>query len=70
MACEICGRSNCTRSFHSLEEQESFDTIADAVKYRMREYLIAKINRLNDWSSDENVYLVDLSEVIDIINSY
>jgi len=26
MACEICGRSACTRSFHSLEEQEEFDT--------------------------------------------
>jgi hypothetical protein len=26
MACEICGRGSCTRSFHSLEEQEEFDT--------------------------------------------
>ncbi len=26
MACEICGRGNCTRSFHSLEEQERHDT--------------------------------------------
>lgn len=26
MACEICGRTSCTRSFHSLEEQEEFDT--------------------------------------------
>ena len=26
MGCEICGRSDCTRSFHSLEEQEEFDT--------------------------------------------
>jgi len=24
--CEICGRSICTRSFHSLSEQEEFDT--------------------------------------------
>lgn len=24
--CEICGRSSCTRSFHSLSEQEEFDT--------------------------------------------
>ena len=26
MACEICGRCSCTRCFHSLEEQEEFDT--------------------------------------------
>ena len=24
--CEICGRGSCTRSFHSIEEQEEFDT--------------------------------------------
>ena len=24
--CEICGRSSCTRSFHSLSEQEEFGT--------------------------------------------
>ena len=26
MVCEICGKSACIRSFHSLEEQEEFDT--------------------------------------------
>ena len=26
MACEICKRGSCTRSFHSLEEQERFDS--------------------------------------------
>lgn len=26
MACEICGRSSCTRCFHSLSEQDEFDT--------------------------------------------
>lgn len=25
MACEICGRNACTRSFHSLDEQDEFD---------------------------------------------
>lgn len=25
MSCEICGRSSCIRSFHSLEQQERFD---------------------------------------------
>ena len=26
MSCELCNRSSCTRCFHSLEEQEEFDT--------------------------------------------
>ena len=26
MACEICGSVACTRCFHSLEEQEEFDS--------------------------------------------
>jgi len=26
MACEICGKSVCIRSFHSLDEQDEFDT--------------------------------------------
>lgn len=26
MSCELCGRSSCTRCFHSLSEQEEFDT--------------------------------------------
>ena len=26
MACKICGRSGCIESFHSLEEQEEFET--------------------------------------------
>lgn len=26
MSCELCGRSSCTRCFHSCEEQEEFDT--------------------------------------------
>lgn len=26
MSCKICGRTACTESFHSLEEQEEFET--------------------------------------------
>jgi len=25
MACRICGRSSCTESFHSIEEQERYE---------------------------------------------
>ena len=36
MGCEICGRGNCCRSFHSLEEQSQFDDIADGIKDRAK----------------------------------
>ena len=26
VACKICGRGSCTESFHSIEEQEEFET--------------------------------------------
>lgn len=26
MACKICGRESCIESFHSIEEQEEFET--------------------------------------------
>ena len=30
MSCDICGRGNCTPSFHSLEEQERYSDVIDA----------------------------------------
>ena len=71
MSCEICNRNNCTRSFHSIEEQSDFDKNADAVKDRMKDVLKRQIERLTDYaSSDEKMHLVDLKEVIDVIDSY
>jgi hypothetical protein len=70
MACEICGRNNCTRSFHPLGEQSSFDDIADEVKDRMRAVLKDRISRLKDFGQDTDKYLVDVSDVISIIDDY
>jgi transcription elongation factor Elf1 len=30
MTCDICGRGNCTESFHSLNEQERYEKVIDA----------------------------------------
>ena len=38
MACEICGRNSCTASFHSIEEQQNFDEVADKIKALLTEY--------------------------------
>ena len=70
MACEICGRNNCTKSFHALDEQNNFDEIADQIKDNMKAQLIRQINKLEDCGTHDTKVLVDVSEVIDIINSY
>lgn len=70
MACEICGRNSCTKSFHSFEEQGEFDNVADQIKDRMREVLKARMDRLKDYGQDNDRHLVDLSEVMDVIDSY
>ena len=49
MGCEICGRNNCCKSFHSLEEQKSFDDVADIVKDRCREIIRRKVERVNSF---------------------
>ena len=74
MACEICGRNSCTASFHSIEEQQNFDEVADKIKDRMRDTLVYKVNRLkaisNYGDNDDNEDYVKLSDVISIIEDY
>lgn len=74
MGCEICGRNSCTKSFHSIEEQQSFDKMADDIKDRMGQTLAYRINRLktisNYGDNDDNEDYVKLSDVISIIDGY
>lgn len=72
MSCEICGRNSCMKSFHSIDEQNSFDEIADGVKERMKNYLINRMNRLdNIWAGkDEGIAYVNLDDVISEIEDY
>jgi predicted RNase H-like nuclease (RuvC/YqgF family) len=41
MSCEICGRNSCTRSFHSIEEQEAHDESDDDKITRLERELTA-----------------------------
>lgn len=72
MACEICGRSNCCRSFHSLEEQRKFDEIIDPYKDNLEGNFNSEIRRLDRYYKedieDEELY-VRLSDVESIISS-
>lgn len=70
MGCEICGRGACTRSFHSLEEQNEFDQVnkTDEIKENLRNSIERQINRLKG-DYIENDYYVKLEDVINIIQS-
>lgn len=70
MGCEICGRSACTRSFHSLEEQEEFDRVnkTDEIKERLRNIIERQLNRLKGEYIEDDYY-VKLSDVIDVVQS-
>lgn len=57
MSCEICGKGSCTSSFHSIEDQESFDNVADKVKDRLKEQISSKLNRLNYAYIDGTVWI-------------
>ena len=70
MACEICGRGACTRSFHSLEEQNNFDNVADEIKERAKRVISNKVNRLTGNYDENDVYWVRLDEVISAIDDY
>lgn len=74
MGCEICGRNSCTKGFHSIEEQQLFDKIADDIKDRMGQTLAYRINGLktisNYGDNDDNEDYVKLSDVISIIDGY
>ena len=69
MSCEICGRSACIRSFHSLEEQAEFDKVnkTDELKTRIRDAANRRLNRLKGQEID-GVYYIKLDEAIDAIN--
>jgi len=68
MSCEICSRGNCIPSFHSLEEQSSFDGTADKIKDRARSIISNIVNRnvegFHQMVDGEEVYLVDLAKVL------
>lgn len=70
MSCEICGRSNCCKAFHSRESVDEFDSIADGIKDRMRKNLVYSIDRIKNKEDVNGDDYVKLSEVIDIIESY
>lgn len=70
MSCEICGKNNCLRSFHSFDEQEEFDNAIDRIKDKLFNHIKVKLNRLNYRIMDDGVVYIKLDDVFNIIDSY
>jgi len=69
MGCEICGRNSCCASFHSIEEQNSFDAVADGIKDRAIRVISKEIDKLKGHHHGDNYY-VKLEDVLRIISEY
>lgn len=69
MSCEICGRNSCISSFHSIEEQQNFDNVADKIKDRTKQSLSNKMNRL-DYEIINDIVYIKLDDVIETIEDY
>lgn len=68
MACEICGKNACTRSFHSLEEQADFDKQIENVKDSIKNQLLRGLKRLTDYyDEDKEENCVSYSDVESLI---
>jgi len=71
MACEICGRNNCTRSFHSLEEQEEYDKIAkpivDGIEGKINKGKKTLEYKAEELGEDNKQYVL-LSDALDVLD--
>ena len=79
MSCGICGRSACTESFHSIEEQEVYESIRDSVVPRVINSLHNMVDKLpyiwvdedeDDPDNDNEDVYVKLQDVLDILDEY
>ena len=70
MGCEICGRSSCTRSFHSLREQSEFDNNADEIKERAKRVILTRLDRIKGVYDEDDVYWVKIDDVISVVENY
>jgi len=69
MSCEICGRGSCIKSFHSTEEQENFDNIADDIKDRAKDYINHRLNRL-DYEYIDGETFIKLDDATGVVDDY
>lgn len=68
MSCEICGRGDCCRSFHSLGEQERFDaTVATLQRPRRKTYDKGCYELAMGFLGDSNAHADKVAELADLL---
>lgn len=70
MSCEICGKTSCSKSFHSIDEQSQHEEIIEQAISNLKQKLINKINRSAFWMDNEEgeeKEVLNLNDVINII---
>lgn len=70
MGCVICGRGMCTKSFHSIEEQDAYDNIADGVVERTVSQCADVLERMDgEWVEvdGEETFMIDLHKALDLL---
>jgi uncharacterized protein (DUF302 family) len=58
MSCEICGRSSCCKSFHSIEAQIDYDEVADRVEERIKAKVLNILYQADGYHNAEDTYVV------------
>lgn len=68
MSCKICGRNNCTTTFHTCEEQTAFDISEEITISRVKNQLIKGIQRLKDCVEQDGKQYINYDDVEKIIS--
>ena len=69
MSCKICGRGNCSESFHSIREQDEYDEVAGKILERMKEVVKRRLDMLDYEVINDEAY-INLESACDIIEDY
>lgn len=67
MSCPICGRNNCCKSFHSIEEQKVYEEVVDSVLPNILRGLKNSIDKIEGHYHGENYY-IRLEDVLGAID--
>lgn len=68
MGCKICGRGNCISTFHSIEEQQVYDSVEDNILDRFMEQLENRVRRIDGFEDENGDYYIKYDDVISAIN--
>ena len=69
MGCPICGRSNCCRSFHSIEEQEKFGLYEGMEVAELIRICVERDKEIEDLTAENSKLREGISAIAALIRS-